>query len=66
MANAIEDFVVDLLLRGREEGRVEGREEGQVAERRAVLLEILALRFRPVPANIVERLDQVADLMRLR
>jgi predicted transposase YdaD len=78
MANAIEDFVVDLLLRGREEGRVEGRvegreegraegrEEGQMAERRAVLLEILALRFGPVPASIVERLDQVTDLARLR
>jgi predicted transposase YdaD len=62
------------LLRGREEGREEGRvegreegrEEGQLAERRAALLEILAVRFGPVPTDIVEQLNQVTDLARLR
>jgi predicted transposase YdaD len=78
MAHPIEEFVADLLLRGREEGRtegraegrvegrVEGREEGQVAERRAMLLETLTLRFESVPTDIVEQLDQVTDLARLR
>jgi hypothetical protein len=58
MAHPIEEFVADLLLRG--------REEGQVAERRAALLDTLAVRFGPVPAAIVEQLDQVTDLARLR
>jgi hypothetical protein len=70
MAHPIEEFVADLLLRGREEdreeGRVEDREEGQVAERRAALLDTLAVRFGPVPTDIVEQLDQVTDLARLR
>jgi predicted transposase YdaD len=90
MANAIEDFVTDLLLRGREEGRAEGRtegreegraegriegreegraegmEEGRLEQQRVAVLDVLAVRFGPVPASIAERLDQVTDLARLR
>lgn len=70
MAHPIEEFVADLLLRGREEGwedgRVAGREEGQVAERRAVLLEILDSRFGAVPAGVAQQITQEADLTRLR
>lgn len=58
MANVIEDFVAELLLRG--------REEGQMAERRAALLDILVSRFGPVPTGLVQQLEQEADLARLR
>ena len=37
-----------------------------MTERRAALLETLAVRFGPVPASIVAQLDQVTDLARLR
>jgi hypothetical protein len=58
MAHPIEEFVADILQRGREEGRLE--------QQRVAVLDILALRFGPVPAGIIARLDQVMDLAQLR
>jgi predicted transposase YdaD len=66
MSNAIEDFVVELLLRGRAEGREEGREEGQVEGLQAALLAILTSRFGPVPADVAPRIKEAANVEQLR
>ncbi len=58
MAHPIEEFVADLLLRGREEGRLE--------QQRVAVLDILASRFGPVPASVAQPIEQETDLARLR
>lgn len=66
MSNVIEDFVVELLLRGRREGREEGREEGQVEGWRVALLDILASRFGPVPPSLARQIDRATNVDQLR
>ncbi|MEC3917460.1 DUF4351 domain-containing protein [Nocardia sp. CDC160] len=40
---------------GRTEGRAEGRTEGRAEGRAEALLELLTMRFGPVPASVAER-----------
>ncbi len=62
MANALEDLLVDTILRGREEGRVEGRVEST----REAILGFLAARFGPVPSALQARIEHIDDLERLK
>jgi hypothetical protein len=50
-------WVERALQEGREEGREEGKEEGM----RRLLLHLLSVRFGPLPAEFVERLNAVTD-----
>lgn len=52
--------------RARREGRQEGRREGEAQARQQALLEILEVRFGPVPEAVAGRIQQVQDLTLLR
>jgi predicted transposase YdaD len=53
------------LQKGRQEGRMEGLLEGIASLHRA-LLEVLEVRFGPVPAGLAETLSAVSDLEKLK
>jgi hypothetical protein len=46
---------------GREKGREEGREEGALATKREMLLDVLRLRFGPVPETLAVTIAQADD-----
>lgn len=56
----------DGLRDGRKAGRTEGRTEGRIEGVQESILESLESRLGSVPANIVERINKLADLDRLR
>lgn len=70
VANPLEKFIEDALLRrlaeGKAEGELEGVERGQIAAKRDDILAILASRFGTVPPGISEPVGQMTDVASLR
>jgi predicted transposase YdaD len=53
------------LQKGLQKGRQEGRQEGEIHSRRQALLDVLELRFAPIPEGLREALSGVSELGRL-
>jgi len=50
---------------GHQEGRQAGRQEGEIHSRRQALLDVLEVRFAPIPEGLREALSGVSELDRL-
>jgi len=64
-SESLTKLAMTLADRIREEGLQKGRQEGVASLHRA-LLEVLEVRFGPVPAGLTETLSIVSDLERLK
>jgi predicted transposase YdaD len=49
------------LETGRQEGLEEGLQRGAQTARREMILEVLNARFNPVPAEVIDRINQISD-----
>ncbi|MGH2411583.1 MAG: hypothetical protein ACRDGS_14630, partial [Chloroflexota bacterium] len=66
VANPIEKFIEDALLRRRAEGEREGAERGQIVGKQDDILEILTSRFGTIPPGTPDQVSRLTDIASLR
>jgi hypothetical protein len=57
----ISTFEQMAIRKGQEEGRQEGKQEGMQQEVLRLLTQILIIKFKEIPSNIIERLENITD-----
>jgi len=64
-SESLTELAMTLADRIREEGLQRGRQEGEIHSRRQALLDVLEVRFAPIPEGLREALSGVSELDRL-
>lgn len=63
---ALEEGIQRGIQRGRQEGRQEGRQAGKQEGKHELLLELMTIKFGPLPDYILVRIKQITDDEALR